>query len=443
MSVIVVGAGLAGLTAAHTLMTQGVEVLLLEARDRVGGRTHGIQVAPHAWVDAGAAYLGDRHTRLLEWMRRMDLSITPTDMQGDSRFQIGDQVVSRAGRFPPLSPVALGELFEALETLVQQVQVDAPWQSHEAQALDHQTAAQWADAQLQHADARAFFPLFIGEMMAADPNDISALHMGFYLRSGGGIRFLNAFEGGAQAYRIRHGAHGLSQAIAHQLGDRVLLQHPVSAIEQSKGRVRVRTRHGDFDGAAVVVAVPPLLAQAMRFSPPLDAPRAGPRTAAGCVVKVHLIYDRPLWRERGWSGWSVSAKGPLLSTVDDSAADDQVGVLTGFITGRHAHAFSALSDQAQHDAVLAQLNELFPGLPAPQSYHATDWLHADYSRGCYAALLGPGDWLEQGPHLTQPEGRIHWAGTETSTAFFGLMEGAIRSGERAASEVLARPDLRR
>ncbi len=441
MSVIVVGAGLAGLTAAHTLMSQGVDVLLLEARDRVGGRTHGIQVGPDAWVDAGAAYLGDRHTRLLDWMQRMGLSTTPTDMQGDSRFQLGGDVVSSAGRFPPLSPVALGELFEALEALVQQVAVDAPWRSPDAQTLDHMTAAQWANEHLHHPDARLFFPLFIGEMMAADPKDISVLHMAFYLCSGGGLRFLNAFEGGAQAYRIGDGAHQLSGRMAQQLGDRVLLQHPVLTIEQTKKRVRVRTARGDFDGAAVVVAVPPLLAQSMRFSPPLDAPRAGPRTAAGCVVKVHLIYPRPLWREFGCSGWSVSAQGPLLSTVDDSPADGRVGVLTGFITGQHAHAFSALPDAAQREAVLAQVATLFPGLPAPTSYHATDWLHADYSRGCYAALLGPGDWLEHGPHLTQPQGRIHWAGTETSTAFFGLMEGAIRSGERAASEILSRHDL--
>jgi monoamine oxidase len=137
------------------------------------------------------------------------------------------------------------------------------------------------------------------------------------------------------------------------------------------------------------------------------------------------------------SGWSVSAHGPLLSTVDDSPADGTVGVLTGFITGRHAHEFAALTEAEQRKAVMTQVGSLFPDLPPPDGYHATDWLNAQYSRGCYAALFGPGDWLAQGPNLTRAHGRVHWAGTETSTEFFGLMEGAIRSGQRAADDVLA------
>src|SRR5262249_27235806 len=155
------------------------------------------------------------------------LSTTPTAMSGDSRFALASAPVRSSGRFPPLSAIALGEMFEALDEVTKAVRVDAPWLGPDAARLDSRTAAEWAEEPLQHPDARLFFPLFLGEMMAADPADISVLHMAFYLRSGGGIKYLNAFEGGAQAERIAGGAHGLCVALANRLGERVRLATPV------------------------------------------------------------------------------------------------------------------------------------------------------------------------------------------------------------------------
>jgi monoamine oxidase len=186
-----------------------------------------------------------------------------------------------------------------------------------------------------------------------------------------------------------------------------------------------------------VVAIPPLLANDIDFQPGLATPRASEHTARGCAVKLHLIYERPFWREHGLSGWSVNAAGPLLSTVDDSQSDGGVGVLTGFVTGAEAHRFAALPEAEQRRAAFAQAEQLFPQIPPPIGFDVTDWVHEEFSRGCYAALFGPGDWLAHGPHLTAPHGRVHWAGTETSLEFFGLMEGAIRSGHRVVSEILA------
>ncbi|MEU5000866.1 FAD-dependent oxidoreductase [Streptomyces sp. NPDC021622] len=436
MSTLIVGAGLAGLTAATELAAAGREVKVLEARDRVGGRTHGIEVAPGQWADAGAAYLGERHTELKSLMARLGLTTAPTTTEGQSRFSLGGAPQGTEGRFPPLSPVALGELFDLLDDVTKAVRADAPWLTPDAERLDRISALDWVEQNVTHADARLFFPLFLGEMMAADPADVSVLHMAFYLCSGGGIRYLNAFAGGAQEDRVDGGAHRLSELLAAKLGDRVLLGEPARVVEETGEGVRVHTDGGVHEAESLTVAVPPLLADAIEYRPGLPFRRSGESTVPGCAVKVHLIYPRPLWRDHGLSGWSVSADGPLLSTVDDSPPGDGVGILTGFVTGREAKEYAALAPDEQRELAFAQARRLFPELPEPTAHHVTDWINDEYSRGCYAALFGPGDWVGFGPRLATPHGRIHWAGTETSTEFFGLMEGAIRSGQRAASEII-------
>ena len=375
-------------------------------------------------------------------VREYGLAMVSTAMAGrQPHSSVSDRRTTTASRFPPLDAVALGDLFDRLEDLVAQVRPEAPWQSPQAGRLDGLSAAAGC-REVKHPDARTFFPLFIGEMMAADPAAISVLHMAFYLHSGGGIRYLNAFEGGAQQCRIDGGAHLLCLALAERLDERVRLRHPVCAINQDAHEVvvqcvpDVKGTQSEFRADRVVVAIPPLLAQRIEFRPALRVPRAMAATGRGCAIKVHLSYPAPVWREHGLSGWSVSTNGPLLSTVDDSPPDESAGVLTGFVTGAAASAFSVLSPAEQRDAVLAHTRRLFAQLPPPTRCIVTDWLAEEYSAGCYAALFGPGDWLRLGPTLTAPHGRVHWAGTETSLEFFGLMEGAIRSGRRAATELL-------
>ncbi|GAB7068079.1 FAD-dependent oxidoreductase [Mycolicibacterium hodleri] len=441
MRVVVVGAGLAGLTAAVDLAAAGADVTVLEARGRLGGRMHGVPVSETVVADGGAAYLGVQHTELLAMLDEHRLDLASTDMVGDSTFLVTERRSTTASRVPPLDAVALGGLFDHLEDLVGDVRPDAPWQSPRAEHLDRLTAAQWLVDEIGHDDARTFFPLFVGEMMAAAPAAISALHMAFYLRSGGGIRYLNAFRGGAQQWRVDGGAHLLCEALGRRLGDRIRLSHAVSAVDQDGDDVVVHgTSVGDqaFECRAdrVVMAIPPLLAQQIHFRPGLPAPRATAATGRGCAVKVHLSYPTPMWRAQGLSGWSVSTSGPLLSTVDDSPPDESVGVLTGFVTGRAATAFGALSAAEQRGTVLAHARRLFPALPPPTRCTVTDWPSETYSKGCYAALFGPGDWLALGPTLTTPHGRVHWAGTETSLEYFGLMEGAIRSARRVAGELI-------
>jgi len=435
MSVVVVGAGLAGLTAAIRLVGYGLETTVLEARDRVGGRTHGIRVAPGTWADAGAAYFEGRHTALTALLDDAGLHAVPAAPAGDGRFALDATGETRGGPFPPLRATALGTMFDLLDDLGRRVRADAPWCGAGAAALDRVTASRWADEHLRHPDARLFFPLLVGQLTGAHPADVSALHLGFALRSGGGPLYLGGLEGGARGSHVAGGAHRLCERLAASLGDRVRLRAPVRALHQDRNGVTVHSAAGSLRCDSVVVAVPPALADAIDHRPRLAAPRAGVRVGPGRVVKVHLVYPRPVWRDQGLCGWSVSATGPLLSTMDESGSTGGVGTLAGLVTGRRARRFRLLDGRRQREAVVAQVSRLFPGLPAPVGVHVTDWVGDPWSRGSYAAPFRPGHWLRAGPHLKAPHGRVHWAGSETSTGFFGLMEGAIRSGHRAAAEV--------
>jgi monoamine oxidase len=440
---LVIGAGIAGLTAAADLVAAGVDVTVLEARGRVGGRMRGVPVSAGGAVDGGAAYLGARHAQLLSLLQDHGLGTESTAMEGDNTFLVTGHRVTTARRLPPLAAVALGELFELVEELAEQVRPEAPWRSTQAPLLDRMTAERWFAQRLTHPDALTFLPLFVGQLMAADPASVSALHTAFYLRSGGGARYLNAFEGGAQQWRVTGGSHRLCESMADRLGDRIRLQERVIEVDQQSGDVTVHSvsdegTHHCHRADMVVVAIPPVLAQAIVFRPGLPRRRASAVTGRGCAVKVHFIYPTAVWRDSGLSGWSMSAQRPLQFTVDDSPRDGSAGVLTAFVTGAAARFFSRLPLAEKRSAALAHLHRIFPELPAPTQCSVTDWPSEKYSRGCYAALFGPGDWRRLGPTLTRPHGRVHWAGTETSLEFFGHMEGAVISGHRAAAELIHR-----
>lgn len=428
--VIVVGAGLAGLTAAEALAAEGVDVLVLEARDRLGGRVKSVEVAPGVRVDAGASYLGERHTRLRELLHRFRLRTTCDEMAGDSVFTLPERRRS-ASRMPPLAAAALGDLFEALHGLAARIDPEHPAGSPDGHRLDALTAAEWLRGEVEDPAALAFFPLYLGQLLAADPDDVSALCLGFYLRSGGGLRYLNAFEGGAQQWRVEEGAHRIGEALAGALPRPPLLGRPVCRLERERNSVSLAAGSDIHRARAAVVALPPALADRLVPDP------ASPATVRGSALKVHVLYDEPGWRADGLSGWSLNAEGPLMYTVDSSPADGRCGVLTGFITGHRARQFAGSSRARQKEAIDRQVRELFPAAAPPRACHLTDWINERYSGGCYAALQRPGYWSAIRSPVPPVRDNIIRCGTETSTEFYGFMEGAVRSGRRAAAQALA------
>jgi monoamine oxidase len=228
--------------------------------------------------------------------------------------------------------------------------------------------------------------------------------------------------------------------VAQQLGNRVRLNEPVSLITQRKDRVTVESRSLKIDASRLVVAVPPTLAGRIHYEPelPFDRDQLTQRLPQGTMTKVAAAYETPFWRNDGLTGTAVSTDGFVSATYDDSPEDASRGIIFGFVAGDRARSFNQLSETDRRRAVLDQFKFLF-GDPAgsPIDYLETNWSSEVWSRGGPVGIAGPGLYTAYGPALRQPVGRIHWAGTETSTYWNGYMDGAVRSGERAAAEVLA------
>jgi monoamine oxidase len=286
--------------------------------------------------------------------------------------------------------------------------------------------------------ARFLFTLATRAVFAADPRDLSLLHAMFYLHSGNGILNLTSTAGGAQDARIVGGSQLISERMAARLGDRVVLSAPVRALEHGSRQVTVTTDRGSWRAKRAIVAIAPALAGRIAYQPALPALRdqLTQRLPQGSAIKFEAVYPTPFWRTHGLNGYSNSDTQSIGFTYDNSPPDGSPGVLLGFVTGSAARRLGRLGAAARREAVLASFRRLFgprAGRPALLIEH--NWSNEPWTRGCHAGYLPPGVWSDYGRALRAPVGRVHWAGTETSEVFCGYMDGAVRSGERAAAEV--------
>jgi monoamine oxidase len=218
------------------------------------------------------------------------------------------------------------------------------------------------------------------------------------------------------------------------------LNAPVRRIVQSSSGVTVVTDGFSATARRVIVAIPPTLAGRIDYDPPMPALRDQliQHMPQGTLMKFEAIYDTPFWRAQGLSGQAVSEIGPIKVTFDTSPADGSFGILMGFIGGHEARVWENRSADERRAAALQNLANYFGNAALnPREIVEFNWSAEVWNRGCPVAVLGPGTLIDFGSALRTPVGRIHWAGTETSTFWNGYMDGAVRSGERAAREVLA------
>jgi monoamine oxidase len=442
--VVVVGAGLAGLAAARALRAAGRDVVVLEARDRVGGRTLNEPIGDGKVVEIGAQWVGPTQDRVNGLIAELGLETFPTHVTGTNIFERGGRLGRYEGTIPKVNPVGLAEvglLLRRLNAMAARVPPEAPWQAPRAADWDSQTFASWMKRNVRTSVARDILRLAIIGVWAAEPRDLSLLHVLFYIRSAGSIELLTDAEGGAQQDRVVGGSQLISLRMAEQLGAGVVeLSTPVRAIRHSEAGVTVVSDRLTVSAKRAVVAIPPTLAGRVAYAPALPAVRDGlsQRMAQGSVVKCMAVYERPFWRERGLSGAVTSVTGPVSVGFDNSPPNGSPGVLLGFLEGRAAREAMDRSREERREIVAECFGRFFgPEAADPIDYVDRAWGAEEWSRGCYGGFMPPGAWTDHGAALRPPIGPIHWAGAETATVWNGYMDGAVGSGREAAAAVLA------
>ena len=432
VDVVVVGAGLAGLMAAREVSRVGRSVRVLEARDRVGGRTWSRVLRGGVVVDLGGQWIGPVQPRILALAKELGVETFQTYDQGETQ-----RCIEGAGES---TLAALGELFAQLDQMAGEIPLENPWTAARALEWDAQTFQTWLAARTQDPGTLALARLVATALFTAEADELSLFHVLVYIRSAGSMRNLTAVAGGAQELRFLHGAQQVSVRLAEQLGiNRLMLATPVRRIIQHGDRVVVCSETETLQAQRVIVAVPAALADRIVYSPALPGYRSHmhQRIAPGTVIKIHCIYERPFWRARGSNGRVMSSVGPVTVTFDDSSPTASAGVLVAFVEADEARRFSRLTEEQRKAAALSCLSRYFgPEAAQPREYLETSWSEEEWTRGCYGGNFPPGGWTRYAFALREPFGRVHWAGAETSTVWMNYMEGAVLSGERAAREVL-------
>lgn len=446
VDVAILGAGFAGLAAADVLTHAGKTVCVLEARDRVGGRVATTHLADGTAIDVGGQWLGPTHDRMYALCRRFGVEVYPMYVGGKNVMLLGGRRSLFTGNLPLRAPVrtlaSLAWVFVRLHMLAPRIPLDAPWLAKDAALLDQQTLGDWMRRNVPDRDARALVELGVESVFAADPDEISLLHALFYMHSGNSFDFLTKSDGGAQQDRLSGGVQQVAERLAESLGERgeVVLSSPVTRVEDDGAGVVVTSERAAVRAQRVIVALPPPLLRKIAWSPALSSAKSAllERLPMGAVIKCIAVYEQPFWRRRGLSGQGICDIAPVKAVFDASPKSGVPGVLMAFIEGSHARAWSQRTEGERREVVLEACARFFGAeAKSPRHYLDKAWPNEAFSGGCYSALFGPGVWTRLGAAVRRPEGRLHWAGTETATRWNGYIEGAVLSGERAAREVLS------
>ena len=440
----VVGAGFAGLTAALRLKQAGRSVALLEARERVGGRTYTEVLPDGTWVDRGGAWIGPGHDRIYALMSEFGVAEYKQYVEGEAMMIVDGKQHRYGGTIPwTMSPWAIANLGAGLlevEQMCKSIPIEAPWEAKKAAEWDRMSLAEWLEKNAWSRQARQMLDMALAGPYTSAASEVSLLWMLLQQGSGGGPMFVISNKGGAQDARPVGGMGAIYGPMADELGDALTLSQPVRLIAQDADVVTVRSDDLVVRARRVIVAVPLAIANQIIYEPmlPVDRSFLHQRMPSGAILKIAVIYDEPFWRADGLSGQSAAPGSQATLTLDACTDTGTPGIMCVLTEGPAARQLTALNDAERKAAVVRELVDRFGAKAgSPIGYHEQNWTIERYSGGGMISHAPTGVLTEFGPALRKPCGRIHWAGSESSAVMCGWIDGAIRSGERAATEVMA------
>ena len=451
VDVVVVGAGISGLVAARKIRRQGRSVLVVEARDRVGGRILNHELRNGSVIESGGAFVGPTQGHIKRLAKELGVETFKEYVEGNNIYvkqtPAGGTAIPYTGTIPP-DPTILpdaGKIQEQIDMMAAEIDVSAPWAHPKADEWDRQSFDDWLRRQTANPDVRDLVLCYTQAAFGADGLDFSLLFLVWYIACSGDEKNVGTFErssgtaGAAQDSRFVGGSQLVPLRMAKQLGDRVALNAPVRRIRQDATGVDVHTDRGTVRAKRVVVACPPRFVLDIDWSPLLPPRRAQllQRMPMGALMKCDAVYKTPFWRKDGLSGSGLNTKGAVRTSFDNSPPDGSVGVLLSFVGGSVWDKYGNMPLAKRRKAVL----EGFAAIVGEKALHPIqyvehDWTHERWTQGSPIAIQVPGAISSYGHTIREPFRRVHWAGTETSTFWCGYMDGAVRAGERAALEVL-------
>lgn len=443
VDVLIVGAGFSGLAAARRLRELGKRVILIEARDRVGGRVKPGTLAGQT-VDLGGMWAGLGHARLYALAESYQVRRFATHIAGRSLFELSGRLSQPEGENiqEAFTEQGLGDfaaLVERLTTLEAGVPFGEAWLVDDAEALDSETLEAWVVANTTTQEVRSFMRMVSRSLLCCEAREVSMLFFLHYLKSGGGFEYLIKTSEGAQQDLFYGGVYQIAALMGSALGADLVLEAPVRTIKHNAEGVTAFTDRGIYRASRAIVALPLPLAGRIQYEPMLPHSRQGltDRAPMGSVIKFWFAYPTPFWRTMGFSGFAYRDSAAISPFFDGTPPDGDVGILAGFIDGAHSTQWGERSLEERRAAALEELVRLFgPDAANPIDYVETDWTKERWSAGCFGAVLQPGALVRFGEGLRKPVGRLHWAGTEAAVAYAGYIEGAIRAGEQAAEEAV-------